>query len=87
MSRGEATTRRLPPGVTMVCPACGSGKRRDEELAVRNGNYPRFIDELVRIGDTITASASFVIIWLELHQELQAALKQERGPRRRRNAG
>jgi hypothetical protein len=82
MGRGAAT-RRLPPGLTMICPACGSGKRRDQELAFINRGYPRFIDELVRIGDTITAAASFVISWLELHQELQRALKQERRPRRR----
>jgi hypothetical protein len=86
MGRGAATTRRLPPGLTMICPACGSGKKRDEELAFLKGGYPRFIDELMRIGDAVTASASFVIAWQELHQELQRTLKPARRPRRRGNA-
>jgi hypothetical protein len=66
----RAMTRPRPPlNPASVCPACGARVSCTEEL--------------LRIGGAITASTSCVLSWIDLHEQLQAALKQGRRPPRR----
>lgn len=74
-----STSRRRPQRPSskpaqVICPACGGAIAAPEFFDTKG---PRFAEELARIGAAITASASFVLSWADVHQQLRFAVPPE----------
>jgi hypothetical protein len=74
--RAKVSPRRLPDTPRAVCPACGGPITTPEFLETRGSG---FAEELARIGNAINAAASFVLAWVDLHEQMRPAAPAGRG--------